>query len=257
MAALLALAPVFYWTLSLLGAGLSCLLATCKFVDWRRQKKCPAMQHGFSMGASASSLPIRRAPAMAGQKFEHVAKFSDVARFIRTGDGGKYSGRRIFSYIVRFLSFSDASHWWVPLVDDEGIWIVDSCEGRGVTKRLLCDEVKAHPGQYSWAPIASEFQREYNRDAVAKGLLADVGMPYGWGGIFLQFLIHCPILREIAYLTSIDKLFLNLKPFCSGFGLIKTRLGRIDPVKGREPQLVVPQEMAQSPVYGEWVALVP
>lgn len=257
MAALLALAPVIYWTLGIAGAALSCLVSACKFVDWRRHKTAPTRHEYGASSDLIKSLPLRPAPVMAGKRMERVARYKDVAHRIRTGDGGKYSGRRIFSYLVRFFTYSDASHWWAPYVDEEGVWIVDSCEGRGVTKRLLYDEVKAHPGQYYWAAIAPEFRDEYKRGVVGGALLADLGCPYGWFGIVLQCIIHCPVLRELAYVTKVDRLFAKLKPFCSGFGLIKTRLGGIDPVKGRDPQLVTPQDMSQSPVYGEWVALIP
>ncbi len=251
---------IAYWCIKIIGAllvGAVSLWAAIWHVDRKRQSMKPR-RHEYGAGADPiKSLPLRPAPCFAGKKQERVAHYHEVAHRIKTGNGGKFSGRGFFGFMVRFLSYSDASHWWVPLVDDEGIWIVDSCEGKGVTKRSLFEDVKKYPGQYYVADIAPEFEANYDRKAVAAGMLATIGRRYGYLGIVFQALIHTPVLRELAYLLSIDRLFSKLLPFCSGYGLIHIRSGGIDCVKGRDPQLVVPQDMSQSPVFGEWVALVP
>ncbi len=245
-----------YWGVKLAGA----LAALAYWIDRRRHHASPAPPHSFSGPVGAPPMAERRAPLMAGKKMERVITLPNAAWQMKTGDGLTFSGRTIWSYILRIATFSDKSHAGIIVKDDEGVWVVDSCEGRNVTKRQLFDEVKKYPGQWYWGAIRPEFNQNYHRQRATEAAMAMVANKtrYGWIGILLQTLIRVPILRELAYMTRLDRLpFYKNRPFCSQALKDWMHAGSLDPVPGRDGQLVVPQDINQSLAFKEWVALTP
>lgn len=197
---------------------------------------------------------------MAGRPTEKVAKLEDVAPHIRNGDPLTHSGRTFWAYLLRIAVFGDKSHAAITARDDEGLWVIDSCEGRGVTKRPLLEEVKKYPGQWYVGMIRHEFNHNYHRERAVEAAKAMVAnkTQYGWGGIFLQYMIHTPVLRIIAYVFCIDRLPLfNNRPFCSQALKRWMQIGSLDPVPRRDEQLCTPQDINQSLAIREWIALVP
>jgi len=241
-------------------ALLALFVASAKFVDWRRHKAVPLGVNLRSAGPvwALDHLAVRQAPMMSGKVNERVAKLPEVASLIQTGDVLTFSGRAVFSYIIRIATYSDCSHCGLAYRDDEGLWVIDSCEGKGVTKRLLASEVKQYPGQWRWARIRHELQHSYDREAAGREALKHVGKTkYGWGGIGLQSLIHLPILRELAYFLRLDQFVKqSLKPFCSMFLNALLRAGD-GPAFSCADWLVVPRDFAVSPSLEPHVALLP
>ncbi len=246
-----------YWGAKLAGA----LVALAYWIDRKRQKRVPMeLTSRAYRGAGAMHTAERRAPLFAGETHEKVARFSDIAEHMKTGDGLTFSGRTIWSFILRIATYSSKSHAGMVVRDDEGVWVVDSCEGRNVTKRLLADEIKKYPGQWYHGEIRHELNRNYHRQRAADAAMAMVAnkTKYGWIGIIFQTFIRVPILREIAYLTSLDRLpFYRNRPFCSQALKDWMHAGSLDPVPGRDGQLVVPQDINQSLAFMPWVAIVP
>ena len=254
-----------YWLLKCVAAVLACLYGIVKliwFQDRRRQLTLPS-RHEFASSIITNDhdyeafLPRRLAPAFASQRMEKVARFSDVAGLIKTGDVLLFSGRTFWSYIIRIATFSSISHVGIAVVDDEGIWVVDSSEGVGVTKRLLFDDIKAYPGQWYHAQIATGHRTAYSRKSVYGAALAMVGNKYGWWGIAVQTVIHLPILRELAYFGGIDRWFAQLLPFCSAAVVKLCRIGHLELVRARDAALCTPQDVFQSPSICEPIALIP
>lgn len=254
-----------YWLLKCVAAVLACLYGIVKliwFQDRRRQLTLPS-RHEFASSIITNDhdyeafLPRRLAPAFASQRMEKVARFSDVAGLIKTGDVLLFSGRTFWSYIIRIATFSSISHVGIAVVDDEGIWVVDSSEGVGVTKRLLLADVKKWPGQWYFAQIATGHRTAYSRKTVHGASQAMIGTKYGWLGIGVQAIVNAPVLREVAYFTNLRRLFPKLLPFCSGFVAKVMRIGGIDPVRARDIVLVTPQDIFQSAVITEPIALIP
>jgi len=249
------------WLVSLSAAALSCVVSLVKLIDRRRQRLIPS--HGeFSQVLGAGHdllefLPRRRAPVFASTPTEKVARYRDVAPIIRTGDVLLFSGRTFLSYIIRIFTFSTVSHVGLALRDEGGLWVVDSCEGKGVTKRLLADEIKRWPGQWYFAEIATGHRTHYSRKSVAAGAQAMIGQQYGWIAIAVQAVLHAPVLRELAYFAGVDRWFPRMLPFCSAAAAKLMRIGGIDPVRARDLVLITPQDIHQSAVISEPIALVP
>ena len=197
------------WLVSLSAAALSCVVSLVKLIDRRRQRLIPS--HGeFSQVLGAGHdllefLPRRRAPVFASTPTEKVARYRDVAPIIRTGDVLLFSGRTFLSYIIRIFTFSTVSHVGLALRDEGGLWVVDSCEGKGVTKRLLADEIKRWPGQWYFAEIATGHRTHYSRKSVAAGAQAMIGQQYGWIAIAVQAVLHAPVLRELAITRDVSR----------------------------------------------------
>lgn len=248
------------WIASLLAAITAIIANIARLVDRKRQRLSPARHEYMGLADPIENLPKRAAPMLAGKTMERVAKFCDIAKLIQTGDLISFSGRTLFAYAIRAFTYSDKSHVGVALVDDEGIWIIDSCEGVGVTKRLLYDDVKAYPGQYYFHPASKEFKWRFNRDRIADAALQAVGdnTKYGWAGIALQFVLHAPVLRTLAYLLGFASCSrFTKRPFCSMAVANWVRKTGVDPVPHRDSQLVTPQDVCQSMLYPEGVAILP
>lgn len=253
-----------YWGMKLLAALGAVLFGAAKWIDWRRHKNVPVQLTSRAYRSASPEGVVfsaeRPAPVMAGCKTEHVARFADIAEYIKTGDPLLFSGRSIWSYILRIGTFSDKSHVGIAVRDDEGVWVVDSCEGRNVTKRLLFDEIKRFPGQWYHGSIRHEFNHNYHRERAAEAAMAMVANKtlYGWAGIAFQAIIRCPVLRELAYIFHIDRLpFYENRPFCSQALKRWMKVGSLDPVPRRDEQLVTPQDINQSLAIHQLVAIVP
>lgn len=258
-------AATILWIVQMVGAMLTAIYAALKLLwlkDRKRQTTRPSRHEFASALISAgdelqSFLPRRRAPVFASQQMEKVARFGDIAPLIRTGDVLLFSGRTVWSYLIRVFTFSPVSHAGIAVVDDDGIWVVDSCEGVGVTKRPLALEVRHWPGQWYWSPLASGHRSHYARKSVYEAAHAMLGQKYGWWGIVVQTIIHAPILRELAYFGGIDRLFHRLLPFCSAAVVKIMRTGGVDPVRARDAALVTPQDIFQSAAISEPIAILP
>lgn len=253
---------VIYWVIKIVGAAFVALAAALGFahkVDKKRARSTPEFMRCY-VPEDGIITAERPAPLMAGRPKEKVAYFGEVASQIKHGDVLTFSGRTLWSYLLRIATFSDVSHCGMVCRDDEGLWIVDSCEGRNFTKRLLADEIKQYPGQWRWHSIRKEFRHNYHRIRAVDYFLEKIAnkAKYGWAGIALKFFTVTPILREIAYLTRLDLLpFYRNRPFCSQAVKDAMHRGSLDPVPGRDSQLVVPQEINQSLAINEGVALLP
>jgi hypothetical protein len=267
-------------------AALICLFVACaKLIDWRRQKHVPLQlsirsQRGTETADSGvMHTAQRRAPVMAGKSHETVAKFADVAEHMKTGDILTFSGRSLWSYILRIGTFSDKSHAALTIRDKDGKWsewlreqgigfeeissgllVVDSAEGRNVSARPLLDDVQKWPGQWYWHAIRHEFTHNYHREQAAEAAMSMIENKtrYGWIGIIFQAFIRLPVLREIAYVIHLDRLpYYRKRPFCSQAVKDWMHAGSLDPVPGRAGQLVTPQDINQSLAGLEGIALVP
>lgn len=264
------------WIASLLAAVLSCVVSACKLIDRKRQRLVPALHEYKSVGDLLERLPTRRAPLLAGKSIERVAKFDDICDNIKTGDLISFSGRTLFGYAIRGFTYSDKSHVGLALVVDaankelvakilgveleEGIYMIDSCEGMGVTIHPFRKDVNAYPGQYYWHETSKEFRYRYKREKVAIAALEAVrnNTKYGWAGIVLQFILHFPVLRTLAYALGFAscKRFTQ-RPFCSMGATNWVRTSSVDPIPHRDSQLIVPQELCQSMLFPEGIAIVP
>ena len=248
------------WVLSALAAITAIVANVAKLIDRKRQTLRPTRHEYTGLVDPIESLPKRAAPMLAGRTMERVAKFADVSQLIQTGDLISFSGRTLFAYAIRCFTYSDKSHVGIVVKDDEGIWIVDSCEGLCVTKRVLYDDIKAYPGQYYFHPIRHGLRHFYKREKCAAKAMESVraNVKYGWAGIVLQFILHAPVLRTLAYLIGFAscKRFTE-RPFCSMAVTSWMRGAALDPVIGRDPQLVVPQDLNQSLAFEEGIALLP
>ncbi len=248
------------WFVSLLAGLFSIAASIAKLKDRSRQRLRPTRGEYKGTVDPIESLPTRQAPPLAGRRMEKVARYADIAHLIQSGDLISFSGRTLFAYAIRCFTYSDKSHVGIAVVDDEGLWIVDSCEGLGVTKRLLFDDIKRYCGQYYWHPIRAGMKHFYKREKCTKLAMDSVraNVKYGWAGIVLQFILHAPVLRTLAYLVGFAscKRFTE-RPFCSMAVTQWMRGAALDPVPGRDPQLVVPQDLNQSLAFEEGIALLP
>lgn len=248
------------WFVSLLAGLFSIAASIAKLKDRSRQRLRPTRGEYKGTVDPIESLPTRQAPLLAGRRMEKVARYADIAHLIQSGDLISFSGRTLFAYAIRCFTYSDKSHVGIAVVDDEGLWIVDSCEGLGVTKRLLFDDIKRYCGQYYWHPIRAGMKHFYKREKCTKLAMDSVraNVKYGWAGIVLQFILHAPVLRTLAYLVGFAscKRFTE-RPFCSMAVTQWMRGAALDPVPGRDPQLVVPQDLNQSLAFEEGIALLP
>lgn len=254
-------AQAILWFFSLLSAVLGCWVSLCKIVDRNRQKFLPPRALGAVGDTLEEPMRLRTAPLLSGRKKERVARVFEIASQIKTGDLVSFSGRSFWSYLIRIFCYSDKSHVGMAYVDDHGeIWVIDSCEKVGVTKHRLWDDVKVHPGQWYWHPIRDGLRHHINRrDAGGAALAAaESNTRYGWGGIVLQFVLHAPVLRTLAYLIGFAscKRFTE-RPFCSMGYAMWAAAGKFEPVVDREPQLIVPQDLCQSGVFSPGIALFP
>lgn len=250
---------------------LSCVVSLFKLIDRKRQRKVPlpTLRRTAQPATAATSLAAiaagqeidaaeRAAPLMAGKSRERAAKLSDVAPLMQPGDPGLFSGRSIFAFIVRILGYTDKSHAWMVDRDDDGkLWIVDTCAGCGMNRRPLADEVAKYPGQLYWSRIAWPYRQHYKRELAVAAARALVGQKYGWLAIAFQVVIHTPFIRTLAYATTLDRCLKASLRFCSGVLKDNMSIGELDPVPGRAAALCTPQDIAQSLVAEEWIALLP
>lgn len=258
---------------SFCAAVLSCIVSLVRLIDRKRQRKVPT-RHEFNKAtlmaaaaAGSSKQPLlasqeiptaeRPAPMMSGHQKERCARLSDVAPLMQSGDPGLFSGRSVFAIIVRILGYTDKSHAWMVDRDDEGLWIIDACAGRGVSRRSLAEEVAKFPGQLYWSRIAWPYRQHYKGQRAVEAARKLLGAKYGWLAIVFQVVIHTPIIRTIAYATTLDRLLSAALRFCSGLLKDNMKIGGIDPVPGRAAALVTPQDIAQSLAAEEWIALLP
>lgn len=203
---------------------------------------------------------VQRAPLFSAEPEEPVGRYSDWAGAISTGDLALFTGCKPHSWAIRIATWSQFSHCGMFLRDEEGLWIVDVCEGVGGSKRFAQHEVEMWPGRWHWAHIARGRYPWFNEQKAARVMLDSVGCKYGYAGIVLQGAIHMPILRELAYATSLDRwhYFLNQPPFCSHAVKGWTVAAGEDAVPDRPGFLVTPQDLAQSKLWSRHkLALVP
>lgn len=229
--------------------------------DHVRQRRAPRALKSHTRGfASVESLPTRPAPLLAGKSVEPVSRLEDIAGLMSSGDLILFSGRKPHSWLIRIATYSAYSHAGMIVRDDESLWIVDVCEGAGCKKRCLADEVKKWPGRWYWAALDHKHFRDFNRSKAAFAALSMVGGKYGYVGIFVQFCLYVPGLRELAFILSVDRwpYFRNQPPFCSQGVVVFAKAGGDDPGNGRPPQLMTPQDVAQSLLHSPHkIALLP
>lgn len=259
---------IFLWVLALLAAAIALIVIVCKFVDRRRQMHAPAQL--FEMEAAPGtmdleSLPTRSPPLFSDDKKEKVARLAQIAPLMRAGDPGTFRGREFHSYLIMIPSCSNKSHAWLLDVEKEGQWdaepyIIDTTLKHGVTRRKLIDEVTKCPGQWYWARVKGEQSRHYHRGNTIEAAMEMVkaNTRYGWPAIIYQTLLKFPSSCVIMYLTGLGNWsFFRRWPFCSGALAIWMRKGGTDICKDRAPELIVPQDVDQCPLFDDWVALFP
>lgn len=242
--------------------GLS-LVLVCKAIDAKRHTEAPRAVNEMRAVNSLAALPTRRPPVLSGGGREKVARLCQIAHLIRSGDPGTFSGREIQSYVIRIATFSDKSHAFLFDVENEGTYdavpyIIDTTLKRGVTRRLLSEEVAKYPGQWYWSAVSPGV--DYDRLATlaaANKMVAD-NTRYGWPAILLQAMIRVPTSAAIAYMTGLGSLaFFKRWPSCSGALAALMRKGRLDMCKDRAPELITPQDVNQCPLFEGWVGILP
>lgn len=226
-------------------------------IDYRRQSERPtrtqmttaATGPAFSTEERVASLPLRRAPVFAGRELEKVSPLGAIADKMQSGDLLLFSGRQAHSWLIRVATYSAFSHAGMVIRDDEGLWVVDVCEGSGGQRRALAQDVIDWPGRWYWAHVDRKHFANFVSEGAAHFSKCIVGCKYGYFGVGIQIILNLPILRELAYVFHIHSLpwFNLLDPFCSvGVTLMARDGGGVDPSNGRLPQLVTPQDLCQS-----------
>lgn len=262
--------------LSCLAGVLSCIVSLCKLVDMRRQNHKPA-RHEFTRSAEGgvlAGLASRKAPVFSAKSTEKVARLADVIDSMHTGDVILFSGRGVFSYLIRIASWSPMSHAAMVLRDHAGHvfvaevvekfpWFTNGWDKGGFRITRVEDYVADNPGQVYWAPVAPEYNYplKFNRAAVARFIHESHGLSYGWLGIGYQLLTKAPFLRILTYLITwrdLDKEWNGRPPYCSWWDTLAAMVGGQDPTPGLAPQLTTPAEIERSKLWSsEKVALIP
>lgn len=191
-------------------------------------------------------------PAFSNMPFYLAARFMDVEQWMQSADVILYSGRLTnpVSAGNRFFTYSPWSHAGIVVRDVDGLWLVDICAHGGCRKRSLEDEVKKEPGRWYWSHLEVERFPEFDREGCAQAALQDVGKKYGYRGIFLQMMVRgiVPGSRAFTYLTKMHEwpYFANAPSFCSqGVKRWAHHGGKVDPLPGRSPNLVPPEDIAE------------
>ncbi len=209
-----------------------------------------------------ASLPQQPAPMFAKRKYEPVARFSDVAHLISSGDLIQYTGSmwNPVSASIRFATYSQWSHSGIAYRDGESLYVIDICAADGCQIRPLYQQVRDYPGRYCWSHVSRRRFPEFDGEACARAALADVGKRYGYRGVSLQLAMSFPIARELAYLLRAHEwsYFSDAPSFCSQGVKKWATAGGVDPVPNRAPQLCPPREMGSSLLWTpKYVALMP
>lgn len=261
------------WLGLLILAGLVCslfgavaiLAIVSKIVDTKRMGSAPDSIYEMGAPGDMESLPTRTPPLISSGAREKVARLCQVVHRMRSGDPGTYGGTALHSYMIRISTWSSKSHAFILDVENEGstdavAYIIDTTLKHGVTRRPLAEAVAAEPGKYYWSPVTGEASRHYHRMHAIEAAMEMVraNTRYGWGAIIFQLLIKLPTTAVVMHVTGLGKWsFFRRWPFCSGALAIWMRKGSMDICKDREPELIVPQDVDQCPLFGGWVALFP
>lgn len=272
-----------YWIVSIAGAFVSLLAGLFRLthIDKKRQMRCPSRHEygtrtGEALADHLAALPTRDAPLMSGKPEEKVAKLSDVAHLMKSGDFLWFAGRAFHSYIIRIATFSEFSHGAVlekeqsrknatirgradGSLEIESLKIVQVVEGRGGEIISLAEQVAKYPGQWYWGAVDRVRFKEYDGNAAVAEAKKFVNKPYGNWAILFQVVLHCPFVVAIAYWwrDKTDELFETRPPFCSGAQQLGSKAGGATLVQGRAAQLCTPQDTAQSKLCPIKVALFP
>lgn len=280
---------IVYWLTMLVGAGLSCLLAVCKFVDWKRQKKCPS-RHEYASSQYAAdtirTLPRRYAALFSKSETEPVAKLWHVLHLMQTGDVLHFSGRKLHSYINRIIRWTRMSHSAMVYVDAaKRVWVAEVVEKFKIERagwwfRInfggfqlvpIEDYVTKHPGQLYWGRVSDVYGEptynaagdwippKFNRDLAKLAIEGSRHWGYGWACIGLQILMAIPFVKEIHYLRTWRDIGKSWgpthSPDCSCAVSRWAEGAYQDPVPQLASQLTTPAEIERSKLWDEPVAL--
>lgn len=188
-----------------------------------------------------------------------VLSFDDVCHLMNSGDGMWYAGYQLHSIAIEVTTLSTVSHGGLlqrvtPAPRD--VKIVDIIEGTGGRNLWFYDEIAAHPGKYIWAAVNKTAWPEFDGEQAIKNALKYVNTPYGNAAICCQIAtrVYGAQLAMWYFQDRVDNWMRGRQPFCSMGQTIwcaegdqeNEGIGGVNPVPGRDPWLVAPQDTFQS-----------
>lgn len=184
--------------------------------------------------------------------------YSNVRVELRTGDVLLWRGRRLFSWVIRWLGRSVYSHAGIVVrlrlhSGSDRVMLAESVEGKGCRLVPLSDAVAAG-GWIDWYRVDHTVAWP-DADAIADAALGNLGQRYGWGSIWRIFGRRLvPVNQE----RSMDDGALSGREMvCSEFVSHVLRRAGVDLVARRSDGTTEPGDLAMSPLLELRGRLVP
>lgn len=233
--------------------------------DIREAVNSATRKQPWQRGGLFSQAP---ASPMTGAAFHPTASLNDVVEHMRDGDGLFYSGPLVnpISLGNRIYTLSEFSHYGqVAKCNRFSADVIDCCCRQGCQRHSLRAAIRANHGQswrhgqWFWARVDREAYPHFNGEKAVHAGMAMLGEGYGYWGILLQWETRMPVTRELCYFSGAsDWAIFSKHKYCSFGGVLWTAAGGENAVPNRAPQLVSPQDLAQSKLFvNPFIALVP
>lgn len=183
--------------------------------------------------------------------------YSVARRDFRTGDVLLWRGRRLFSWVIRWLGRSVYSHAGVVIVLElprggHRVMLAESMEGKGCRLIPLSSALEAG-GWIDWYRVVGV--REPVPELVVDAALASLGQRYGWGSIWRIFRRRLVPVNQARSMD--DQAPSGREMVCSEFVSHVLRRAGVDLVARRSDGTTEPGDLALSPLLELRGRLVP
>jgi len=171
-----------------------------------------------------------------------ILKYNEVRLQIKNGDVIMYTGKKILSRLISWLTRSPYSHAGIAVWWNERLMVMEAV-GRGVTIVPLSRNIYQHHGNVEWFTCKKEISEE---DRLKMVIFAqeELGKSYArWKAMLLglKILLNRNLSRK-------DQLGMENKLFCSQYvAQIYNSIG-LDLKKNREDRFMSPGDIARSPL---------
>jgi hypothetical protein len=170
------------------------------------------------------------------------SKYNEVRLQIKNGDVILYTGKKIFSKLISWLTRSPYSHAGIAVWWNERLMVMEAVMG-GVRIAPLSRNIYQHKGNVEWFSSKKEISDE---DRLRMVIFAqeELGKSYArWKAVLfgLKILLNRDLSRK-------DQLRMENKLFCSQYvAQIYNSIG-LDLKKNREDRFMSPGDVARSPL---------
>ena len=181
---------------------------------------------------------------------------SEALSVLRNGDLLLFRQESVISRLGRGKhSHAALFAWW----NDEP-FCVEVLQGVGGRAVHLAPLVQKYPGQYEIFQADPDARwGNFDREGTVRAMCRLTGCHYGYHSVLRTAILHLPLIRLLVPAETDDSTHSeSARPFCSQAVTMACRLGgNVDPVPQLADRCTEPSDLARSPFFRFWGALIP